>query len=719
MAGEDGVRSPQPARVWLAAITHARPRTVLTRATRLRSQLAPLGSAPPRRRIAVHASRDSAAANTVASKYGAGVPCSERKLPTEGGPVVPKAAADVRIVAKAAEGMPLFAGIPKEDRAALFASMYTFDYAANEYIMKQGEEGRNFYIVVQGAPVVTVTGADGGQELCKTLGPGDTFGEMALLHGGVRSASVRAGDTPVKTWVLGRATFRQVLSDAAFARRKKYGELLAVVKPLSSLSDYARSTLADAVVPLAYARGDVIIAQGSLEGARFHIIDRGNVTVTVGGAVVATLGPGSYFGEVCILGGAAPTATCTAAEDNVRTIALDRAGFRRMLGDDVQDALASHMQTYVYENGAGAPAPAPAGALGPGGLASRSSADAAAFAAGMEAVSLADATPTLPKKMTRADLTPLKELGVGMTGNVYLCRTPSADPGGKPAMVVVKVMSKVKMLRMNQVWNVLKEKSILAQFSCPHIVRSVAAFQDRSFLYLLLEFMAGGDLFQHLCDVRRLPVGPARFYAAEVLLALQYIHAASHVYRDLKPENILMDAGGHVKLADMGFCKELRAGERTYTTCGTADYMAPEVMLCQGYNRSADYWAFGVLVFEMLTGNAPFASKSDRERHAKILGATLVFPPDFNLQAKDLVSRLCVLDVSHRLGMMARGLEEIQDHPFFSECDWYAYRTLQTKAPFVPRVRTRAEWDARATMKFPDVKDETLHPEDEAMFAGY
>ena len=664
----------------------------------------------------MHASRDSAAASTVASKYGAGVLCSERKLPTEGGPVVPKAAADVRIVAKAAEGMPLFAGINKEDRAALFASMYTFDYAAGEYIMKQGEEGRNFYIVVQGAPVVTVLGADGATELCKTLGPGDTFGEMALLHGGVRSASVRAGDAPVKTWVLGRATFRQVLSDAAFARRKKYGELLAVVKPLASLSDYARSTLADAVVPLAYARGDVIIAQGSLEGARFHIIDRGTVTVTVGGAVVATLGPGSYFGEVCILGGAAPTATCTAAEDNVRTIALDRAGFRRMLGDDVQDALASHMQTYVYEPGA---APAPAAALGAAPLASRNSADAAALAAGMEAVCLADATPVLPKRITRQDLTPLKELGVGMTGNVYLCRTPVAEAGKPPALVVVKVMSKVKMLRMNQVWNVLKEKSILAQFSCPHIVRSVAAFQDRSSLYLLLEFMAGGDLFQHLCDVRRLPVAPARFYAAEVLLALQYIHAASHVYRDLKPENILMDAGGHVKLADMGFCKELRAGERTYTTCGTADYMAPEVMLCQGYNRSADYWAFGVLVFEMLTGNAPFASKSDRERHAKILSATLAFPPDFNLQAKDLVSRLCVLDISHRLGMMARGLEEIQDHPFFSDVDWYAMRTLAVKPPFVPRVRSQAEWDARAPMKLPDAKDEALHPEDEAMFAGY
>ncbi len=280
-------------------------------------------------------------------------------------------------------------------------------------------------------------------------------------------------------------------------------------------------------------------------------------------------------------------------------------------------------------------------------------------------------------------------------------------------------MSKVKMLRMNQVTNVIKEKNSLATWNCRHIISSLHSFQDKANLYLMLEFMAGGDLFQHLCDVRRLSLGPARFYAAEIILALGYIHAVDHVYRDLKPENILMDASGHVKLADMGFCKELRAGERTYTTCGTADYMAPEVMLCQGYNRSADYWAFGVFIYEMLTGGAPFAAKSDRDRHAKILSASITYPADFNLMAKDLVSRLCVLDVSHRLGMMAGGIEEIQDHAFFADVDWHAVNAGAAKPPFVPRVRTQADWDARVPIKLPEAKDEGLHPEDEAMFAEY
>lgn len=280
------------------------------------------------------------------------------------------------------------------------------------------------------------------------------------------------------------------------------------------------------------------------------------------------------------------------------------------------------------------------------------------------------------------------------------------------------MMNKMKMLRMNQVWNVMKEKEILEEFDCPHIVSSIASFQDKAHLYLILEHMAGGDLFQHLCDMKKLSLPAARFYAAEVLLALEYIHAKNYVYRDLKPENILIADSGHARLADMGFCKELANGERTYTTCGTADYMAPEVMLCQGYDKSADYWAFGVLVYEMLVGYAPFSAKSDRERHHKILTASIVFPPDFNLQAKDIVKRLCMLDISHRLGMMAGGVAEIQDHPFFVEIDWYQYRQCAVKPPWVPRPKTQAELE-RNVLKLPEPRGEALHPEDEALFEGY
>lgn len=145
---------------------------------------------------------------------------------------------------------------------------------------------------------------------------------------------------------------------------------------------------------------------------------------------------------------------------------------------------------------------------------------------------------------------------------------------------------------------------------------------------------AGGELFSLLVELRVVPVDTARVYAAQVLLALEYIHNSGHVYRDLKPENMLLAGDGHLKLADLGFCKPLKRGEKTYTTCGTADYMAPEVMLCQGHDKAADYWAFGVFIFEMLAGCAPFESRSESERYNKILRGLLVFPEDFNLQVR-------------------------------------------------------------------------------------
>lgn len=171
-------------------------------------------------------------------------------------------------------------------------------------------------------------------------------------------------------------------------------------------------------------------------------------------------------------------------------------------------------------------------------------------------------------------------------------------------------------------------------------MHSIATFQDKTNLYLLMEYMVGGDMFQLLQLWGHISLAPCRFYAAEVLLALEYIHDRGYVYRDLKPENILIGESGHAKIADLGFCKKVARGDRTYTTCGTPDYMAPEVMLCQGYNKSADYWAFGVLVYEMLVGYAPFASDSDRDRHNRILRATISYPESFPAQGRDLVRRV-------------------------------------------------------------------------------
>eukprot|EP00854_Cymbomonas_tetramitiformis_P014070 gene14070-16635_t len=168
---------------------------------------------------------------------------------------------------------------------------------------------------------------------------------------------------------------------------------------------------------------------------------------------------------------------------------------------------------------------------------------------------------------------------------------------------------------MCKVDNVIREKDLLCKFNCPFLLSCLGHFSDDEHLYLVLDFMRGGDLFQMLTRVSKLTSPVARFYAAQILLALEYIHKQGCIYRDLKPENILISETGNIKLADFGFCKEVEEGGRKYTVCGTTDYMAPEVLLCQGHDRAADLWAFGIMIFELLAGVPPFECETDDEMY--------------------------------------------------------------------------------------------------------
>jgi protein kinase X len=284
---------------------------------------------------------------------------------------------------------------------------------------------------------------------------------------------------------------------------------------------------------------------------------------------------------------------------------------------------------------------------------------------------------------SKGDVVFLKEIGGGMLGAVFLAKSLNTR-----TTCCVKVMQKWKVMHLEQENNVSRELELMKRFDSPFLTRAMGAFQDDRALYLVMEYFCGGDLFQLLVNGPykggKFPVHVAEFYAAEVLMALQYIHEREYVYRDLKPENVLIDSRGHVKLTDLGFCRRLLRGERAYTTCGTADYMAPEVMLAQGYDQAADYWSFGVLVYEMLVGYAPFASVSDGDRHRRIVTSDLKFHAEyFPLTAKSLIARLCVVDVAQRLGSSARGIEDLKNHAFFT-VDWSDVAARLIAPPYVP-----------------------------------
>ena len=207
--------------------------------------------------------------------------------------------------------------------------------------------------------------------------------------------------------------------------------------------------------------------------------------------------------------------------------------------------------------------------------------------------------------------------------------------------------------------------------------------QDEKYLYIIIEFVNGGDFFKFLRSNVKIPLEQAQFYAAQIITMLDHIHQKDIVYRDLKPENLLFDSKGSLKLTDFGFAKVVE--DKTYTICGTPNYLAPEIILNEGHNKSCDYWAFGVLLYEMLAGIDPFNDNDPMKIYHKITHSILKFPSNFNKAAKSLIKHLLVKDLSKRYGNLKNGINDIKWHRFFKDIEFS--QILKVKPGFyVPKV---------------------------------
>nr|XP_054507671.1 ribosomal protein S6 kinase alpha-3 isoform X6 [Agelaius phoeniceus] len=229
------------------------------------------------------------------------------------------------------------------------------------------------------------------------------------------------------------------------------------------------------------------------------------------------------------------------------------------------------------------------------------------------------------------------------------------------------------------------ERDILVEVNHPFIVKLHYAFQTEGKLYLILDFLRGGDLFTRLSKEVMFTEDDVKFYLAELALALDHLHSLGIIYRDLKPENILLDEEGHIKLTDFGLSKEsIDHEKKAYSFCGTVEYMAPEVVNRRGHTQSADWWSFGVLMFEMLTGTLPFQGKDRKETMTMILKAKLGMPQFLSLEAQSLLRMLFKRNPANRLGAGPDGVEEIKRHAFFSKIDWNKLYRREIHPPFKP-----------------------------------
>jgi len=203
---------------------------------------------------------------------------------------------------------------------------------------------------------------------------------------------------------------------------------------------------------------------------------------------------------------------------------------------------------------------------------------------------------------------------------------------------------------------------------------------------MLLEYVAGGELFTYLRSAHKFENDKALFYAVEIVSALAHCHELDIIYRDMKPENVLIDVNGHVKLTDFGFAKKVK--DRTWTLCGTPEYLAPEIIQSKGHGKAVDWWSLGILIYEMLAGFPPFFDENPFDIYRKILECKVEFPRHFSSHAKDLIRLLLTLDRTKRLGCLRRGTQDILDHKWFSTrgFTWDDVYKRKLRPPIVPNV---------------------------------
>ena len=285
-------------------------------------------------------------------------------------------------------------------------------------------------------------------------------------------------------------------------------------------------------------------------------------------------------------------------------------------------------------------------------------------------------------KLNYHDFTPLKLLGRGSYGQVCLVRLKINNK-----LYAMKVLDKLLLKEKHQELHTKSERDLMVKIHCPFIVNIKSAFQDEKYLYIISDFMQGGDLYYHIHEKGVLDFEEAQFYISEIVLALEYLHKNNMIYRDLKPENILLDNKGHVKLTDFGLSKMLNSSdERSFTICGTIQYIAPEMFIKKGYDHMIDWWSLGCLMYEMFAGKFAFKIKRNADINMDVYKQKLQFPRRMDEDAKDLINQLLVFEPKKRLGFGKNGVDKIKKHPFFEGINWDDIWNKNVTPPFVPEL---------------------------------
>eukprot|EP01156_Anaeramoeba_ignava_P002065 Anaeramoba_ignava/a217456_118.p1 GENE.a217456_118~~a217456_118.p1 ORF type:complete len:356 (-),score=95.56 a217456_118:178-1245(-) len=277
-------------------------------------------------------------------------------------------------------------------------------------------------------------------------------------------------------------------------------------------------------------------------------------------------------------------------------------------------------------------------------------------------------------------------IGQGQSANVF-----QVEQKNNGQLFAMKVMEKNWITKNKQVVNVKNERDVLAQSKNPFLVKLHHCFQSNSHVFLIMDLVQGGELYHHLNREEEVFTEQrVKFYAAELICALESLHKEGIAYRDLKPENILIGSDGHIRLTDFGLVKmniSKKKDGKTSTFCGTPEYLAPEILKDEGYGKAVDWWSLGILIYEMLVGLPPFYSENLNVMYQKILTAPLKFPPGLSLSVRGLISELLNRDPAKRLGSGGDDSSPIKKHKFFEKLDWEKVFNKEMTPTFKPEVK--------------------------------
>jgi CRP-like cAMP-binding protein len=576
---------------------------------------------------------------------------------------IPKSKHVMALLKKSLLGNAMFSDLDDHQIHEICECMEGVLYKPGDCVFRLDHPGDFFYVVEQGTCDVFLTAAE--DVAVQSVTDGGSFGELALLYNDPRAATVKA-KTEARLWRVHGNTFKAVVIETTYKKRKYFETLLDKVPLLNALKQGERAKIADALEEVTFPSGYVIMRQND-HGDFFYFCQEGTAKVTKkdrhgADTEVMSIGDGDYFGELALLTDHPRRATITTTS-LMKCARMHRRDFNRLLGplhdiltfrkyNEADDLMGTPMYQSVGSSGGRSARDTrrqsivdsmtvemPAKLIN-----SLAEHEEEHTARGIEA-DLAIMSPKAPEfpegtVLTLQDFDMGVTLGLGSFGRVRLGRYKK---NGK--FYAIKIMNKAAVLQMKQLEHIRSEKHILLQVAYPFVVNLYGTFQDETNLYMVFEFVCGGEFFTLLRNEDKLPNDQTRFYATEIVLTLSFLHNLSIVYRDLKPENLLIDKDGHLKITDFGFAKEVE--DRTWTLCGTPDYIAPEIIRNKGHNKGADWWAFGVLLFEMLAGYPPFYDESGGfGTYKKILKGVVEYPDHCTADAVDLMSKLLVADLT-------------------------------------------------------------------------